>query len=88
MAKIDVVKEKINYLKVWLGVFIVTLISLIGWLSSHYDKISTIRFLLSIVGIIWLVISIHFLNKSILKKIESLENLTVPKSLNNPNQLY
>ncbi|SFP49929.1 hypothetical protein [Hydrogenimonas thermophila] len=75
MAKIDVVKEKINYLKVWLGVFIVTLISLIGWLSSHYDEISTIRFLLSVVGIIWLVISIHFLNKNILKKIESLEEL-------------
>ena len=75
MAKIDVIKEKINYLKVWLGVFIVTLISLIGWLSSNYDRISMSRFLLSIVGIIWLVISIHFLNKNILKKIESLEEL-------------
>ena len=75
MAKIDVIKEKINYLKVWLGVFIVTLISLIGWLSSNYDRISMSRFLLSVVGIIWLVISIHFLNKNILKKIESLEEL-------------
>ncbi len=75
MAKIDVIKEKINYLKVWLGVFIVTLISLIGWLSSHYDEISNIRFFISIVGLIWLIISIHFLNKNILKKIESLEEL-------------
>ena len=75
MAKIDVIKEKINYLKVWLGVFIVTLISLIGWLSSHYDKISSIRFFISVVGLLWLIISIHFLNKNILKKIESLEEL-------------
>jgi hypothetical protein len=75
MAKIDVIKEKINYLKVWLGVFIVTLISLIGWLSSSYNEISNIRFFISVIGLIWLVISIHFLNKNILKKIESLEEL-------------
>jgi hypothetical protein len=75
VAKIDVIKEKINYLKVWLGVFVVTLISLTGWLSSHYDEISNIRFFLSAIGLIWLVVSIHFLNKNILKKIESLEEL-------------
>lgn len=45
MAKLDVIKEKINYLKVWIGVFVVTLISLIGWLSSNYEEISNIRFL-------------------------------------------
>jgi len=70
-----VIKEKINFLKVWLGVFIVTFISLIGWLSSHYDEILNIRFFISVVGLVWLVISIHFLNKNILKKIESLEEL-------------
>jgi len=38
MAKIDVIKEKINYLKVWLGIFVITLISLIGWIVSNYEK--------------------------------------------------
>ena len=65
MAKIDVVKEKINYLKVWLGIFVVTLIGLVGWLSSKFEAISDER----------LAISIHFLNKNILKKINSLEGL-------------
>ncbi len=75
MSKIDVIKEKINYLKVWLGISVVTLIGLIGWLSSHYTQISTTRIILSFVGIFWLLILIHYLNKNILKKIESLEEL-------------
>lgn len=75
MSKIDLIKEKINYLKVWLGISVVTLISLVGWLSSSYDKLSNGRLVLSFVGIFWLVGLIHFLNKSILKKINSLEDL-------------
>jgi hypothetical protein len=75
MGKIDLIKEKINYLKVWLGISVVTLIGLLGWLSSNYEKLSSIRLILSFVGIVWLVVLIHFLNKSILQKINSLEDL-------------
>ena len=74
MGKIDLIKEKINYLKVWLGISVVTLIGLLGWLSSNYEKLSSIRLILSFVGIVWLVVLIHFLNKSILQKINSLED--------------
>ncbi len=75
MSKIDVIKEKINYLKVWLGISVVTLIGLLGWLSSHYEKLSNTRLVLSFVGILWLVVLIHFLSKTILNKINSLEDL-------------
>ena len=75
MAKLDVIKEKINYLKVWLGIFVVTLISLVGWLGSNFESLHGIRLYSSLVGLIWLLISINFLNKVILKKINSLEEL-------------
>ena len=75
MGKIDVIKEKINYLKVWLGISIVTLITLIGWLSSHYEDVSTLRLVFSFVGVLWLIVLVHILNKSILNKIDSLEEL-------------
>ena len=75
MGKIDLIKEKINYLKVWLGISVVTLIGLLGWLSSNYEKLSNVRLILSFIGIVWLVVLIHFLNKSILHKINSLEDL-------------
>jgi len=75
MGKIDVAKEKINYLKVWLGISVVTLIGLIGWLSSHFEELSSIRLILSFVSIAWLLGLIQFLNKTILQKINSLEDL-------------
>ena len=75
MGKIDLIKEKINYLKVWLGISVVTLIGLIGWLSSNYEKLSDTRLALSFIGILCLGILIHFLNKIILIKINSLEEL-------------
>ena len=75
MGKIDVIKEKINYLKVWLGISIVTLITLIGWISSHYQNVSTLRLVFSFIGVLWLIALIHILNKSILQKIDSLEEL-------------
>ena len=75
MGRIDVIKEKINYLKVWLGISIVTLITLIGWISSHYQNVSTLRLVFSFIGVLWLIALIHILNKSILQKIDSLEEL-------------
>ncbi len=75
MAKIDLIKEKINYLKVWLGIFVVTLISLVGWLMSNYNDISVAKLSLTITSVIWMLIVIHFLNKTILKKINSLEDV-------------
>jgi hypothetical protein len=75
MARIDVIKEKINYLKVWLGISVVTLISLLGWLSSYFSGLTNLRLILSFIGLLWLIVLIHFLNKSILDKINSLEEL-------------
>ena len=34
MSKLDVAKEQLAYLKFWLGVMVVTDISLVGWLVS------------------------------------------------------
>ena len=59
----------------WLGISVVTLIGLLGWLSSNYEKLSSMRLILSFIGIAWLVALVHFLNKSILHKINSLEDL-------------
>ena len=75
MAQIDIVKEKINYFKVWLGIFVITLIGLLGWISTNYETISNSKLVLSLLAILWLLVSIHFLNKTILEKINSLKDL-------------
>lgn len=75
MGKIDKIKEKINYLKVWLGIFVVTLIGLVGWFVSHYETIGSIKAIMTIVSIMVMAALIHYLNKKILEKINSLEEL-------------
>lgn len=37
MSKLDRIKEQIAYLKLWLSILIVTAISLMGWLITHFD---------------------------------------------------
>jgi len=75
MAKIDQVKEKINYLKVWLGIFVVTLIGLVGWLASNFEQMNVIKLILSFVALFVIVVFVHILNKWIMQKINSLEEL-------------
>jgi len=63
-------------LKVWLGIFVVTLIGLISWIANNYEKTVMIgRLDFSLIAVIWLFFSIHILNKKILEKINSLEEL-------------
>ncbi|MBV8774619.1 MAG: hypothetical protein JO166_20125 [Deltaproteobacteria bacterium] len=42
MAEIDTIKEQIANLKFWLGIMVVTDISLFGWLISHAGRTSFI----------------------------------------------
>jgi hypothetical protein len=38
MSELDVAREKIAYLKVWLGILVVTDISTFGWLISSLES--------------------------------------------------
>ena len=42
MSELDVAKEKIAYLKVWLGILLVTDISTFGWFVSNVDSSTTL----------------------------------------------
>jgi len=75
MAKIDEVKEELNYLKVWLGIIVITTISLISWLINNYKTVSNIKVVSDIVSIIALTVSIIVIDKKIKSKIKSLKDL-------------
>jgi len=75
MAKIDEIKEELNYLKVWLGIIIVTTIGLISWLINNYKTSSNFKIIADIIAVIILTVSIIFMDKNIKKKIKSLRDL-------------
>jgi len=75
MAEVDEIKEELNYLKVWLGIIVLTAIGLIGWLLNHYETSSNLKIISALVTSVVLTISIIIIDKNIKKKIRSLKDL-------------
>jgi ATP/ADP translocase len=75
MAKIDRVKEFINYLKVLLVLMLATTISLIGWLVNNYQNAEVVFVYLSVASIFTLLFISILVNKKIIRDIKSLEDL-------------
>lgn len=75
MAKIDEIKEELNYLKVWLSIMVITNIGLASWLINNYETSATLKTVGSMIAIIVLTLVIVFIDKAIKKKIKSLRDL-------------
>jgi len=74
LAKIDEVKEFINYLKALLIFILATEVGLIGWIINNFNKKSALTYLSIIVIIILSLIAI-FINKKIISDIKKLRDL-------------
>jgi len=75
MAKIDEIKEELNYLKVWLSIIVLTSVGLISWLINNYDIASNIKVIGGVISIALLTISVIVIDNNIKSKIKSLKDL-------------
>jgi hypothetical protein len=75
VSEIDVAKEKIAYLKIWLGILVVTDISLVGWLTSNIVSAKTLVLFAGVVAVVAATVGIVLLHKRIDRRIESLREL-------------
>lgn len=75
MSQLDIVKETIAYLKFWLGVMVVSDISLVGWLLSNAEDGANFKIYGAIIGIAIITISALFVHKRIERFISSLKDL-------------
>ena len=75
MSDLDVAKEKIAYLKVWLGILLVTDISTFGWLVSNVDTATTLLLSAAVIVVIALTAGILLLHRRIDRHILSLKEL-------------
>jgi ABC-type transport system involved in cytochrome bd biosynthesis fused ATPase/permease subunit len=75
MSKLDLAKEQIGYLKMWLGIAVAAGLSLIGWTASNFATLA-MPFLLALGFIIVLIIAMSYkVHKAIQQKIKRLEKL-------------
>jgi len=75
MSKLDVAKERIAYLKLWLGIVIVTDISLVGWLLGNFRSGEwplVIGDILGIIGVSRACYALHDRIESAIAKLEEL----------------
>ena len=75
MSDLDIAKEKIAYLKVWLGILLVTDISTFGWLVSNIDSATTLLLWAAVIVVVALSIGILLLHRRIDCHIPSLKDL-------------
>lgn len=75
MAKLDRLKEDIGYLKLWLGMIVVTEIGLIGWTATHYGSAKNLLIILAVNAIMGLAWVILVMNREIKIAIKRLGDL-------------
>lgn len=75
MSKLDVAKEKIAYLKLWLGIAVVTDISLFSWLLTSGRQGPVILVAGTLVAVVCITVIAFYVHKRIEKEIDALEDL-------------
>ena len=75
MPQLDRLKEQLGYLKFWLGVAVVTDISVAGWIMSASENAPPYIFALALSGLVLLSCGIVILHRRIERRIEEIGRL-------------
>ena len=75
MSELDRLKEQLIYLRFWLGIIVVTEITLVGWLISTPNTADPVLWSLAAVGSVLLGFGILLLHRQIERRIEEVRRL-------------
>ena len=75
MAKIDEVKEWLNFLNRLFTIGLVTLLGIVGWLFMNYAIVSIVLTISALVGIFVLTVILVLLSKKIISNIKKIKDL-------------
>src|SRR5687768_13857991 len=75
VSELDRLKEKLVYLRLWLGIVVVAEISLLGWIASTPETTAPRLFALGVGGIIVLGMGIYRLHRQIKHRIKQIRSL-------------
>jgi hypothetical protein len=75
MSEVDRLKEQLTYLRFWLGVVVVTGITLVGWLISTPISEDPTLWFIGAFGAALLVMGIYLIHRKIERRIEEIGKL-------------
>lgn len=75
MSEIDRLKEQLTYLRFWLGIGVVTAITLIGWLISTWASADPTLWFAGLIGVGVLFVAVYLVHRQIERRIEQIGKL-------------
>ena len=75
MAKLDEVKEWLNFLNRLFTIGLVSLLGIVGWLFINYNSTSIVLVTSALIGVLVLVVTLVLLTKRIITNIKMLKDL-------------
>ena len=75
MSELDRLKEQLVYLRFWLGIMVVTEITLVGWLISKLTSADLVLWSLAAVGAALLGVGIFLVHRQIERRIDQIGKL-------------
>jgi hypothetical protein len=75
MSDLDIAKEQIAYLKVWLGILVITDISVSGWFVSSLGTATALLLWGAVITVVALTAGVLLLHRRIERHIRSLKGM-------------
>jgi len=75
VSELDRLKEQLVYLRFWLGIKVVTEITLVGWLISTPTSAGAVLWSLAAVGAVLLGVGIFLVHRQIERRIDQIGKL-------------
>jgi len=75
MAKIDEIKEWLNFLNRLFTIGLVTLLGIVGWLFMNYTMVSYVLIASALIGVLVLTVILILLSKKIISNIKMMKDL-------------
>jgi len=75
VSELDRLKEQLVYLRFWLGIMVVTEITLVGWLISTPNTADPVLWSLAAVGVVLLGFGIFLLHRQVERRIDQIGKL-------------
>ena len=75
MSELDRLKERLVYLRFWLGIMVVTEITLVGWLISTPPSANSALWLIGAFGAVLLGSGIYLVHRQVERRIDEIGKL-------------
>jgi hypothetical protein len=75
MSELDIAKEQIAYLKIWLGILVITDISVSGWFVSSLGTATALLLWGAVITVVALTAGVLLLHRRIERHIRSLKGM-------------